>query len=80
MKKLRYFKLLSMYVKIRMVCYFKSLYDEMENCERKDNIKVFVMICFVIYLLNLEMKFKFDDVMLRFEDLMNRECFRKEGR
>lgn len=80
MRKLRYFKLFSMYVKKRMVFYFKSLYDEMEENERKDNIKVFVMICFVNYLLNLEMKFKFDDVMLKFEDLMNRECFRKEGR
>eukprot|EP00105_Crassostrea_gigas_P044070 XP_019928218.1 PREDICTED: uncharacterized protein LOC109620384 [Crassostrea gigas] len=80
MRKLRYSKLSSMYVKKRMVLYFKSLYDEMEKNERKDNIKIFVMTCFVNHLLNLEMKPKLDDVMLKFEDSMNRECSRKEGR
>lgn len=63
-----------------MIWYLKGLFDKMEKFERKDNIKVFVMIWFVIFLLNLEMKFKFDDFMLRFEDFMNKECFRKEWR
>lgn len=75
-KKLRYSK----YVKKRMIRYLKGLFDKMEKFERKDNIKVFVMIRFVIPLLNLEMKPKLDDLMSRFEDSMNKECSRKERR
>lgn len=60
-----------------MFYYFKNLYDEMKNYKRKDNIKIFVMICIVIYLLNLEIEFKFEDIMLLFEDLINKECRRK---
>jgi hypothetical protein len=76
LKKLRNHK--GGYLCKRMVSYLKSLYEEMQKKERKDNIKVFVMIRFVNHLLNLQIKPKPDEIMFTFEQSMDKECPKRE--
>ncbi|XP_061181485.1 TPR and ankyrin repeat-containing protein 1-like [Saccostrea echinata] len=78
LRKLKYPKLT--YVRKRMIKYLKNLYEEMESSERKDNIKVFVMIRFVNHLLNLQLKPKPEDIMFSFEQSMDKECAKREER
>lgn len=76
LKKLRNYK--AGYLRKRMIRYLKSLYEEMQKKERKDNIKVFVVIRFVNHLLSLQIKPKPDEIMFNFEQSMDKECPKKE--
>ncbi|XP_078333030.1 TPR and ankyrin repeat-containing protein 1-like isoform X2 [Crassostrea virginica] len=79
LRKLRYHKH-PYYVRKRIIRYLKSLYDEMKNGERKDNIKVFVTINFINHLLNLDMRPKPDEIMRLFDDVMRKEFLKKQER
>ncbi|XP_062597185.1 TPR and ankyrin repeat-containing protein 1-like [Saccostrea cucullata] len=78
LRKLRYPKF--QHVRKRMIRYLKNLYDKMRSSERKDNIKVFVMIRFVNHLLNLQLKPKPEEIMFTFEQSMDQECPKRDER